>query len=84
MKPSFVLPTPQQQQAQREKEGKKDGNDDDELLNWGMVDQRKKLNLIYNRDYYQRFSPLQISDMWQSGLEPTQNLSLGFVEDFVW
>ena len=84
MKPSFVLPTPQQQQAQREKEGKKDGNDDDELLNWGMVDQRKKLRLIYNRDHYQRFSPFQISDMWQSGLEPTQNLSLGFVEDFVW
>ena len=45
-----------------------------------IVDQWKMSSLISSRDYYQRSSLLQISDMLRAGFEPAQNLSSGFVE----
>ena len=45
-----------------------------------IVDQWKMSSLISSRDYYQRSSLLQISDMLWAGFEPAQNLSSGFVE----
>ena len=45
-----------------------------------LVDRQKALNSISIRDHYHRFSPSQISEMPQVGLEPAQNLSLVLVE----
>ena len=45
-----------------------------------MVDRRKAFSLIPSRDHSQRFSPSQISDKPQAGIEPGQNLSSAFVE----
>ena len=47
---------------------------------WGMVDQRKALNLISSQDHCQKPSPLRISDTPRAGFEPALNLSLGLVE----
>ena len=46
----------------------------------GMVDQQKALNLIFNCDHCQRFSPLQIFDRLQVEFHTAQDLSLVFVE----
>ena len=46
----------------------------------GMFDQRGALRLISSWDHCQRFSPSQISDMLQAGVEPARNLSSGFAE----
>ena len=46
----------------------------------GTADQRDAISLISSLDHCQRFLPLRLSDMPQAGLEPVQNLSLGFVE----
>ena len=45
-----------------------------------VVDRRGALSIFSNRDHYQRFSPLQTSDMPRAGFEPAHNLSAGFVE----
>ena len=42
---------------------------------YGIVDQQKVFSCISSWDLSQRSSPLWISDMQQSGLEPAQNLS---------
>ena len=39
----------------------------------GMVDQQMAYSLIFSLDHYQRSSPLEISDMLQTGFEPVQN-----------
>ena len=46
----------------------------------GIVDQRKAFSLISSQDHCPRFSPSRISDTSRAGIEPAQNLSLGFVE----
>ena len=45
----------------------------------GMVDQRKAFNHISSRNHCQRSSPSRISDTSQTGFEPAQYLSSGFV-----
>ena len=45
-----------------------------------MVDQQKALNLLFNFDHCQRFSPSQIFDRLQVEFDPAQDLSLVFVE----
>ena len=46
----------------------------------GMVDRTKAFSLISSRDICQRFSLSLISDTPQTGFDPVQNLSSGFVE----
>ena len=45
-----------------------------------MVDLRKGLSLTLSKGHGQRFSLSQISDTPQAGFQPSQNLSLDFVE----
>ena len=45
-----------------------------------MVVRRKAFSFISRRDFYQRFSPSQISDTPQAGFEPALNQSSGFPE----
>ena len=45
-----------------------------------MVDWWKALSLTHSQNHCQKFSPLQTSDKLQAGLEPGQNLNLGFVK----
>ena len=46
----------------------------------GMVDWQKAFSFIFSRDFYQRFSPSQISDAPQAGVEPALNQSSDFIE----
>ena len=45
----------------------------------GLTNKRHS-RLISSQDHFQRSSPSRISDRLQSGIEPAQNLSSGFVE----
>ena len=40
-----------------------------------MVDRQKAFSFFFSRDFYQRFSPSQISDTPQAGVEPALNQS---------
>ena len=52
------------------------------MMNWfcGIVDRQKAFSFIFSRDFYQRFSPSQISNIPQAGVEPALNQSSDFVE----
>ena len=45
-----------------------------------MVHPRKTFSLVSNQNHCQRSSPTQISNTPQTGFEPVQNLSSGFIE----
>ena len=49
-----------------------DDDDDDKLFLW-YGDQQMAYSLIFSLDHYQRSSPLEISNMLQTGFEPVQN-----------
>ena len=59
--------------------GDDDDNDDDELI-LRMADRRKAFSFIFSPDFCQRFSPSQVSDTPQAGVEPALNQISGFVE----
>ena len=46
----------------------------------GMIDRQSAFSLISSRNHCQRSPPFRMSDMPRAGVEPAQNLSLGFVE----
>ena len=52
------------------------------IMNWfcEMVDQQKAFYFIFSQDFYQGFSPSQISDTPQAGVEPALNQRSDFVE----
>ena len=52
----------------------------DELFFAEWLTDERCLRLISSRDYFQRFSSLQIFDTPSAGFEPAHNLSSDFVE----
>ena len=46
----------------------------------GIVDRQKALSFFFSWDFYQRFSPSQISDTPQAGVESALKQSSDFVE----